>query len=61
MPRQTSSPLATDAVDRLILGSEIVRGSEPHSGQCIACCGFWCFDAEPSLALAMVCGCFEAE
>jgi hypothetical protein len=63
MPHDIQTPGTPPAIDRLALTAVEVRGTNPHiTGYCLDCQGN-CFelDTEPSLALAGICGCFEAE
>lgn len=59
MPTNPTTPNTNASVDRLTLGVDSPRGSEP-SMPCGGCCVCTCFDAEASVFQMCACGCFEA-
>lgn len=63
MPTNPTTPTTSASVDRLTLGSEVVRGTVPGQASCLACaCLPNCFDAEASVnVMAMNCMCFDTE
>ena len=60
MPTNPTTPNTNASVDRLTLGVDSPRGSEPSMP--IGCCVCTCFEAEASYFSAMVlCSCFDVE
>lgn len=61
VPTNPTTPSTSVSVDRLTLGSEVIRGTVPGQASCLACaCLPNCFDAEASVnVMAMNCMCFE--
>lgn len=61
MPTNPASPNSNASVDRLNLGVESPRGSEPSSGLCV-CCNCTCFETGTlGYANSPQPACFEAE
>jgi hypothetical protein len=65
MPKSAiEAPATASTVDRLALGSEVIRGAGASSNPSTGCyCSCACFDAEPATYAAgcAACCCFETE
>ena len=63
MPTSPTQPNGSAAIERLTLGVDSPRGSQPSSLLCDIGCYSFCFDAGASSLLCGVghCACFEME